>query len=255
VKKLGIAFVCLIAVIASMNAQAQDDESWGPFDEGLVWEGNAMLGVTGGYASRHGNIGIVANGPGQHLEFNNNMNSHGGVWGIFGGYQVFCNGILFGLELNVQWEDIEQNNDYVFLDDHGIEWTGVANYKREPAVGLSGRFGSRVSRCFIPYVRLGLETSRDKLALFAVRDPFFVPLEADIEGDRQNFRLFAGLGAEIPLLLKGLVGPAIRLEYNYHAEGPNTEAEGFASDDTTLVVARSKSKTHVGTASFLWNFL
>ena len=81
-----------------------------------------------------------------------------------GGYQARCNGWLVGLELEVDWMSNGSTTNFQFTDANSVSWSGSAQYKRETNVGLTGRLGYQVAPCLLPYMRAGIETSRDKVA-------------------------------------------------------------------------------------------
>lgn len=244
-KKL-LTSLCLSSVLlAAPAAQAQ-------------WECNWLVGISGGWMETSGNLHLNA------YNSTNNTNistvsqgiSHSGWdWGVLGGYQMRCNGWLMGLELNVDWMSNGGNTAFQFTDSESSSWSGTGDYKRETNVGLTARLGMQVSPCFLPYVRAGLETSRDKVSF----DAAFVNVAgtethyANISGSRRSWRGVFGIGAEVPIPM--VCGLSLRAEYDYHTNGRTVSAYGVADNNTTVVSASTKQHMNSVIAALVWNFL
>src|SRR5690606_7018419 len=87
---------------------------------------------------------------------------NGYFWGLVGGWQTYCNYWLFGAELNADWHYYEETRNFAYTQNN----TGIAiaaHYDRNFILGLSGRAGYQIVDFLMPYIRLGVETSRDKM--------------------------------------------------------------------------------------------
>lgn len=244
-KKLSAAALALTAVLGVSTAQAG-------------WEYNWLLGISGGYASNHGDASITIFGDAPDFEvnsFNRDIDDDGFIGGIFGGYQARCNGWLFGAELAADWQDTDADRPFAgTVFDAGVA-TGISgslHYDRETIIGLTGRAGYEISPYILLYVRAGAEWSRDKLFVTASTAAPST-LSGTVEGRRTVTRFIGGIGLEFPVPI--MTGLSFRTEYNYHSKGKAVEASGLANDGATLVVADAKPRTSSIKASLVWNFL
>lgn len=241
----------------------------------FVWDGNWLVGASGSYGERLGDVDIqvvyttdavpVALRPSYITE---KYVDRGMIWGIFAGYQLRCNRFLIGLEGNLDWDNMDNNaHDFSFLDSRrqvgldGNAFVASANYERDPTFGLSLRFGYWVNPCFMPFVRVGGETSKDTLTLTFVGTPFLNGIPTSIKDTDRVYRLFGGVGAELSGLILGstLLQPiSLRAEYCVHAASENAvEAVGMINDGNSspLFVNKMKPTTHTGKISIVWNFI
>lgn len=208
------------------------------------WEGNWLVGVSGGYENRAGDMNIYLVDNQSAVPLDNQIidaDDKGFIWGFLGGYQARCNGWLFGIELNVDWHDNHKKHNFFFVDGLDSTFAPTIRYERETNVGLTGRFGRAISDFFLAYIRLGAETSEDELHL-----------SFDVESSRRQYRFVGGLGAEMPFFLENLT---LRTEYNYHSKGRRLEVNAVTPNNSTLYVVDAKPQTHVALASLVWNFI
>lgn len=244
-KKINTALFVLATVFGAQAANAQ-------------WEYNWLLGVSGGYADRDGDLSLTTFEPAPNFTLNTfttELEDSGFIGGVLGGYQARCNGWLFGAELAVDWQDTDSDRPFAFtlIDGNGLQtgFAGSAHYDRDALFGLTGRAGYEFSQYIMGYLRAGVEWSRDKLSVSAATANNAVI--SSIDGSRTVTRFVGGVGIELPVPI--MTGLSFRAEYNYHSKGKAVEASGLASDAATLVVADSKPRTNAGKASLVWNFL
>jgi opacity protein-like surface antigen len=239
VKKFGTALFLSSALLLSTSTQA-------------AWQGNWVAGVTGGYSKQEGEFHFNSQNPagGAQNVFSQELSTRHYLLGLLGGYQVICNGWLWGLELNVDWQNKHQDNNLAYTDVNNRGWEAGISYERDYALGLTGRLGYQVSSFFLPYVRVGAQGSRDKLHYYA--NNTFAQI-VDIENRKTVYRFVGGVGAELPIPVE-VAGLTFRAEYNYEANGGGVTAVGVASDNTTLVTVNMKPHSNVGKVSVVWNF-
>lgn len=220
-----------------------------------AWESNWLLGVSGGWTNISGNAEYsFSEAPFDQPVFlgdADDSDNSGSIWGVFAGYQARCNGWLLGGELNVDWHDHNDGNDFAFTDLDDEAWVGNTHFKRETVVGLTGRLGYAVSSFFMPYLRAGIETSRDKLEIEATNVPDNIVVSAD--GSRRSYRFVGGVGAELPV--PALMGLSIRAEWNYHSRGRSINADTLASDNVTVVNVSAKPHENTAKISLVWNII
>ena len=240
-RKLATA-ICLSALMASGAVQAQ-------------WEGNWLIGVSGGWAEREGNLYLSTfdTDVEELTVVGNNLEDSGWDWGILGGYQARCNGWLVGVELNVDWANRHNDNTYQYTDVDGDSFVVSADYKRDTNVGLTGRLGFQVAQFVLPYIRAGVETSRDRLSINAVTAGSSSMQAFAVSGSERVYRFVAGIGAEIPVPM--VTGLSARAEYDYHSKGRSVDAQGFATDAVTFVNANTKQRVNSGIIALVYNFM
>lgn len=235
VKALGLSSV----IIFSGAAQAD-------------WDANWLIGASAGYGTRSGDLNVNVTDVLVDDEFSTTSRSfsqNGWLWGLLAGYQARCNCWLVGGEVSVDWMDHGGQNNYAYTDADDT-WVGSASFDSDALVAVSMRLGYEVASFFLPYIRLGVETSRDKLD-FSVAN-FDNTLAASGEGQRRSYRFLGGVGMEFPVpMCEGL---SLRAEYNYHSRGRSVSAGATANDGLTYVSADTKQHANTGKASLVWNF-
>lgn len=238
-KKIGMTVCLSLALLGSTAAQA--------------WKGNWLAGVSGGYASRQGNmdLNIIQDNLTQ-TTVSHDLSENGFVGGLFAGYDTFCNNWMLGGELKVDWHDSDDNNGFYFADNLGTATIANATYDRGTTVGLSGRMGFALSRYLMPYLRLGVEGSRDKLSLSTV-NAAAPSVSASIDERRWVYRGLAGVGLELPIPKWEQL--SFRAEYNFLSHGRSVTANGVASNNVTFLSASATQRTNEGRASLVWNFI
>ena len=215
------------------------------------WEGNWLIGVSGGLALREGNFDLVINhqqGPTSSLTQNQEDN---GLFGaLFTGYQIRCNDWLMGVELNVEWQDLGRDQESAFTNALRQGTDIITRYSQTEVISLTGRFGYEIFPNFLPYIRAGIQTSRDRL------DFFGVPIgggAVDLEAKRRVYRFVGGFGVETPIPV--LMGLSVRAEYNFQAKAGAIETAGLGIDNGTLVSTSMRPSTNVIFISAVINLL
>jgi len=245
-KKLKLALCLSTALLASSAAQAG-------------WQGNWLVGVSGGYNWGSGDINIdvvdVTPVPGANpIDVSQGGNHNRWMWGLLGGYQAKCNQWLLGGELNVDWQNHKDNKSFSYSQHTGQTTGAIASFDREVTVGLTARLGYEVSCWLMPYIRAGIETSRDKVAFNSEELPSTVIMSA--EGSKRSYRFVAGIGAEVPVPV--VDGLSFRLEYDYHSKGKSVNDSSVSSIvpgfNQTAVTISSKPSHNSAKASLVFNF-
>ncbi len=219
------------------------------------WEYNFLIGASAGYADRGGNLNFNSTSPAPAslpTDFSLNHTDNGFIWGLLGGVQATCNRWLFGAELSVDWHDFDENTQYTRAGAAGIPVLLNARYEQGTIVGFSFRAGYEMAPSFLPYVRVGAETSSDKFATNGSVGPGGVPFFV-LEDSKNVYRFLLGIGLEIPL--RTIPGLAFRGEYNYHSKGKVIKSTGMASDAATSVGSSIKPDAHAAKFSVVWNFV
>jgi len=181
-----------------------------------------------------------------------------------------------GLELNADWEGRHKERSYQFVQ--GLNDLDAANSttttlditarsKRDTTVGLTGRLGFEMLPWALTYLRFGVETSRDKLAISGQVNDETVPLVATFataEGSRRTWRWVAGIGAELPLPV--IAGLTLRAEYDYHAKGRRVDTSATGTPNFAIAAAPARTVAfsqaanlrpaeHSGKLALVYNFL
>ncbi|MBS0287191.1 MAG: outer membrane beta-barrel protein [Proteobacteria bacterium] len=220
-----------------------------------AWQGNWLVGASGGYTTDRGELEITMLDNGRQTVTNRRVKDHGWLLGLLGGYQVKCNHWLLGAELNLDWYDLDNDDDgertLAFTDTSNNGWNAASTYEREWVVGLTGRMGYEIATYLMPYVRAGLEWSDDELSYIQTSNNNVVTAQGD--GSQDSLRLIAGIGAEIPFPM--VDGLSMRVEYDYHAKGKRVDLDAAAAGNQNplFVHASRKPYTQTGIISVVWN--
>ncbi len=217
------------------------------------WVENFLIGASGGYAYNKGILDIGINHPAPGLQYtatSMEQTGKGFIGGGLIGYQTRCNGWLMGLEFAVNWQDNGSDHYFTFPDALGNSWGASSHYTTGTVFDLTARMGfEQITAYFFPYIRAGIEVSRDKLSFNGTSSS---GITASDTGTGRVGRFIGGVGLEIPVPL--MLGLAFRIEYNYHGKGRGLEALALGSDNATLVIADEKPRTNSGIVSIIWNF-
>ncbi|MBS0287189.1 MAG: outer membrane beta-barrel protein [Proteobacteria bacterium] len=249
--KISKLVLCATAALLATSAQAQ-------------WQGNWLLGVSAGGAwyDNDDNIGgsITRNNQTEGFVFNNDSDDSTFIWGFLAGYQARCNGWLLGAEVNVDWRNDDDDNDNnAFLVNSqllGSNVVGAVTRDRDVVVGLTGRIGYEVTRCFMPYIRLGVDHG-DRDFQFAAattqlgNNNITVAYSND---DNDSWGFVGGVGAEF--LIPMVQGLSLRAEWNYHSRGnDDNDIVALASDNATLfAINGGNGHEQTARASLVFNF-
>lgn len=246
-KKLGIALIS--STLLASAAQAH-------------WEGNFLAGISGGYAQRSGHVNTnITHYNDLQTTSSDRLKDSNGIWGFLAGYQARCNGWLVGGELNIDWWNSNNDKSYNFTDVNGRNWDSSLSFGRNANVGLTARVGYDISSYFIPYLRAGIETNKNKLSYTAssADGTGVAPgsaVAASLDESKRSYHFVGGAGIEFALAtFSTLEGLSLRLEYNYHAPSRSTGASVLADDGVSVVHADTKQRANSGKASLVYNFL
>lgn len=210
-----------------------------PLSAFAQWENNWLVGLSAGFVDREGSLELaVFHETGAFSTLTIEQEDSGFFGGLFAGYQARCNKWLVGTEIKVDWQDLGNVRDTAFTDVVGNGVVVSSRYRQTNIVELTGRMGYEIYNAVMPYARLGLQSSRDRLAVFAA-DP-----DGAIEVDEQRrvFRLLTGVGVEMPIPV--LMGLSVRLEYNYLPKGGRIDGQGLAPDNVTVGTATMRPHLH-----------
>lgn len=227
------------------------------------YTGHFLIGIDGGYSMQNGTPYFIVNNYPNFLNpafinsfessLNDDLDNDGGVIGGFAGYEVTDGFWFAGLEANFSVQDIGKPKDFsgnLSTVTANFPYTVNLDYSRGLTMGVSGRIGMKIHEWFYPYVRLGVEGSKDKIFVTS----FVTSLgNVTVYDDRQyNGRLLLGAGGEIP------VHPniSLRVEYNYiHNNG--TFAHVIASPGTAgnSMNIYHKPNQHTIKGAITWNFV
>lgn len=231
-----------------------------------------LAGVSAGYAWRDGSFGYDSGfnqtAPLTDIATAGDFNSDSFLYGVFAGVQTVCNSWVLGAEFAIDWQPNDNDSTFGFASTSAAApnpalGTGVvtANVERDTNFTLSARLGYALGwHNLLPYVRLGVETSRDylrartNLLTPSVIDPGTV---AYLEGSNRSYRLVAGAGIEVPFTFINS-GTSLRVEYNYSGRGEGVNANDFthiAGLNDVVQSAHAKQHTNSVRASLAYNFL
>ncbi|MGE4349759.1 MAG: outer membrane protein [Candidatus Berkiella sp.] len=221
---------------------------------------NWLLGLSGGYVYQdgelHSNLDYTNILPPGIFKtyFDNNLNSNSAIGGIFGGYQMNCQDWIFGLELSVDAHDLDFVQSFAIADRFGVRgWAGVTEYEKGTSVALSTRLAYHVTPYVIPFIRLGVDTSKDELRVSYRGAPEYPGQYTTTDGKRV-YRLLAGFGLES--VVPYLCFLTARLEYNFLSSGKNLHSQGLIIDNLTnpFFINDAAPKFHTWKFSAVWNF-
>ncbi len=259
-KKIYSLFTGLLLCL-SFNAQAH---WWPPIS--LPWDGNFLVGVSGGRGERLDNIDIT-------LFYTNPLNTipdsiivqdytdTGYMAGFFAGVQVFVNRFVFGAEFNVDWDYLDRKHFFGFSDANGMRqitpglgYSAMAVFERGTTYAGTIRIGYEITPCFMPYARFGLAKSNDTLTVAFSGDPAIYNFRTITQGEAPSLRYVLGLGAEIPAPLLPFI--SLRGEYNFQSRAKNIESSGVINDGVgfnPFFMNKFNPKTHIAKISVVWN--
>ncbi len=237
--------------------------------------GNFLIGATGGYFARNSNVSanVTYFNPAQAFigipptNVIEDYDDNGLQWGLLVGYQARCDTWVLGGELSVDWEHSNRIHPFAFSDIEaindglGLGWNGTFRYQREYALGFSLRMGYILESLryflppvFMPYVRAGIELSKDSLDVTYSGSTPFYPFKTASHFDKWPYRFVAGIGCEIPVFE---TNASLRFEYNYHSSGQSLETQSSINDNgivnPTFVTAMNPviQSAKIG---LIWNF-
>lgn len=186
----------------------------------------------------------------------------GSQLGLLVGYQIYCHRCVFGLELSLDRDNVDEHYLYAFSDTlgqvalpEGIAFNADALYERGITTAITARWGYRMGCSFMPYARFGFETSRDHLTVAFAGNPGFYPFDVIIEDSHRNYRYVVGVGGEWSYWQFPHLG--FRFEYNFHSKGERLYATGAIYDNiqwNPVFEAVTLPKMHSLKFAVVWNF-
>jgi opacity protein-like surface antigen len=199
--------------------------------------------MSGGYVTRNSVILSSVSDLTNLVGYSREGSDNGWLVAAFGGYQAINRQWLLGGEFNIEWQNIDHSHDYVFSD-----FDVTAKYRRKGMLDLSGRLGYALTTNFMPYVRLGVELSRDSLT-----STFVGSITSGVLNNKAWIhRFLLGMGVEMPI--PGTCGITLRLEYDYHSKGKTIEDFGADIRSTEYYYTAMQPRSYSGRLSIVWNF-
>lgn len=219
-----------------------------PFQAHALWDtgwlDNWLVGVSTGYITREADIVSSITTVSDYGSFSRNSSDNGWLGAVFGGYQSIYRQWLIGGEFNLEWENVNSSHDYMFAGDEVS-----TRYRRKGVIDFSGRAGYALTSNLMPYLRLGVEVSRDSLAssFEGITPDAFIYNKAWIH------RFLVGIGAEMPI--PDTCGLTVRLEYDYHSKGKTIEDFGATGIglQTIEYYTAMQPRSYSGRVSLVWN--
>ena len=161
-----------------------------------------------------------------------------------------------GGELNFDLQSIDKNHAFAFSDpDNLIGWAGNARYQRKNMIGISGRMGYAISQYFMPYARLGVGFSDDKLTTSFSGNPSVYPNEIVMTAtDIGYIASYLALAEKVPIPYT--CGATARLEYNFYSRGRTMKGYGELIDGIISPTFESglQPEMRMARLSLVWNF-
>lgn len=248
-KRKKILILSLLAFLLPQIAQAALTVDW-------------LLGLSGGYILQRARLTSTLNytqaalTPGAfQTHFKNNLHDNSYLIGILGGVQFNCQDWLLGLELAVDGYDLDDTERFVKADLFGVRgWQGQASYDKGTALGVSLRWGYKVTKTIWPYLRVGAEVSKDELTVSFAGSPFY-PGQFTTQDDSTMLRYLIGFGAEA--LFPKVEALKLRLEYNYLSKGQSLDSSGLIIDGLTnphFFSEVTQARYHLWKLAVVWYF-
>ncbi|MGD9591294.1 MAG: outer membrane protein [Candidatus Berkiella sp.] len=236
--------------------------------------GNLLIGAIGGYSSARSSVDVTAlyrqpNAlfagipPSTVIE---DYKEGGFLGGILAGYQAQCENWILGAELKATWENYNDETTFSFSDvsvaygGNGFGFNGSMRYQREVTFEFALRFGYELESLmlffppvFIPYMRVGVQTSKDTIEATYNGDPAVYPFTTSSTYKRWPYRFVAGIGTEFPVTPQ----LSLRFEYNYVSAGQNMETIGYIQDGGIINPSFATAMNPIiqsGTMALVWNF-
>ncbi len=225
--------------------------------------GQAVVGVSIGYESRSGTLnsdyfstpqspalllGVAPSGT-QVAVDSEKLSDSGTVYGILGGYQVWCNDFFVGAEGYVdfgRYEQVKLHHKTTNTIAATFQLPSEAEYTVRTRVGGYLRGGMKLPPFFTPYVKAGVEYAKHEVSVTNIIVAG-APIPFDHYSEDRGFWTFlVGAGVEVPLFSEKT---SLRLEYIY--KPGNTF--GFDDPFDTLAAFHDiKVRSHAG--KLIWTF-
>lgn len=215
------------------------------------WKGNFYLGLATGYGIRDGSADLrVAESvaPFGVATLKRSNSDNGYYWGLAGGYQIRCRRVLYGIDAKLTWQEFGNREGFHFADTTAEQYSNFIEFQREEVWSLSARAGYQVNPWALVYLRFGVESADESIALQSINITRSTLL--DLKGERSIYRCLSGLGVEVPLWSQ----VTARLEYNYSSQGRGVIATGVMPVSLEVVSVEAKARQHAFVLDFVWNF-
>lgn len=189
----------------------------------------------------------------------------GSFLGLVGGWQVQCGRTLLGLEGNIDFHSFEESKQVAF-SDNAIQnlpaslnpaYAATVKFERGTTYQITGRAGWWLMPSFMPFVRLGLQYSRDQIHFSAPARQ--VAGQRSFTAKEDVWSGVGGIGVEIPVF-----GPtSMRVEFNYIYSPSTTwtddvNVSGLNGGVGSVMLGGSHRvdhpKSYVGKVAWVWNF-
>ncbi|MBS0290415.1 MAG: hypothetical protein JSS07_10345 [Proteobacteria bacterium] len=247
-KVMGFGFLLLLLNVSYVHADQFLHHHWPEnvwIDE---WETNFLIAVFAGYGDREGNMNLSKQYGGfpltPKMTIVRDVTDTGTVYGFVGGYQGKCQRWLLGGEINVESHHFGTTHPFAFSDPAGLlGWNGDISYQRDWMVGFTFRVGYYLVDYFLPYVRIGGETGRDKLITHLTSNLTTIPT-LTLSEKEWVWRFLSGVGIEFPIYCTALT---VRMEYQYHSKGKTIETNRLFTDGIVNPIANSDMQPHTQT--------
>jgi opacity protein-like surface antigen len=209
------------------------------------WE----VGARTGLMWQSGTLNIAGTEGVDTLNSERYIADNGWVGGVFAGYNWKDAPVTFGLNLSLDWNEIDDPHNFHAIDSGGDNFLVRARYERDFFYGFSGRVGYQTSPTMMPYVRVGIERSTNRLRLKAddINNPDMPVRILDKALSHHKTGYLVGLGAEFPILNKNT---HLRLEYQFHICG---HLEFAFNQNGFVAKADYQPKAHFLTLALQWS--
>jgi opacity protein-like surface antigen len=255
-KKIGL----LICLLSSWLIQPVFADEWVTHWPESIWKKewrtNFLIGIFGGYADRESNLTTTMQYGGfpvipQSIVVRD-VSDTGGIYGFLLGFHGRCNKWLFGGEFNIENHNFSEDHPFAFSDPAGlVGWNGTSEYQRDWMAGFTFRLGYQIVDYLLPYVRLGVETGRDKLITTLTPDDFDGSLR--LQDKTWIYRFLSGVGIEFPVYCTAIT---MRLEYQFHSKGKTIETDRLFTDGifNPISTSQMQPRTQTGLIAIVRNF-
>lgn len=215
-----------------------------------------VVGATLGYARINGMYPVSIDytiAPGlPPLGVIDNFREFGWMAGALAGIEWHCNRWVLAGEIEFDHYTSDHSSNFQALDHINVlTWNVSEEFKRSWAGIISIRLGYPMAPRFVPFMRLGLEGSRDKLdssyeSIGAV-DYLLV-----VDTKRWLNRYVAGVGVDVPICLNKPWW--VRIEYDAHLPFNNIDSQQAIIDGllNPSFESGAKPKTQTIKVALLW---
>jgi len=215
-----------------------------------------LVGGTVGYARINGmypvSIGYTI-APGlPPLTVIDNFREFGWMAGVIAGMEWHFNGWVLAAEIEFDHYSSDHRSSFQALDHvNFLGWNVTEEFTRRWSGMVSARIGYPMAPYFVPFMRLGLEGSRDQLeSTYASIGAIHYQLAVDSK--RWLERYVAGVGVDIPICLNKPWW--VRIEYDAHLPFNNIDSQHTIVDGllNPSFESGAKPKTQTIKVGLIW---